>query len=720
MMMKKLIHIFLSLLIISQGLYGVLSDRVMAAGSNLITNQSVEQVGPGGTTPLGWTSSSWGSNTPSFSYKTVGQNGTRSLYLRLTNYVDGDAKWAFDPVTVSPGVKYVYTDYYKSDVSSEVVVAYTDSSGNTSYQWLGTATPSATWKKTGYYFAPPANTLKATVLHVLTSNGYLQTDNFVLATASAATVTQGIANNSFEQSDDIASNQPLAWQKAKWGTNTAVFSRPTTGGYGSNSFGKVTVTNYVDGDAKWAFDPVAVTGGNKYIFSDYYKSNVSTNIVAQYMTAGGAVSYQWLGTVTPSTSWKLAAYYVTPPVGTTRMTVLHVIGANGYLSTDNFKLMPATTPVVTNGVPNNSVEQASDLDPSLPIGWSKGGWGTNVTKYTYQNTGRTGSRSLKVEMTSYTDGDAKWLYDSQPVVPNKDYRFSAYYQGTTTGHATVMFTHNNGTVSYFGMHNAEATTSWTNYTDTFTAPSTAVSATVFFYIAGVGYFVTDDYAIADYRYVGFDKPRLSLTFDDGWEENVNTVLPRLNSYGYKSTQYYATQHVTETNDPSGVIAFQGAGHEIGSHTITHPNLSAITLDQVILELTGSQDVLESITGKPVRNFASPYGGYNAAVINEIKKLYRSHRTVDEGYNSKDNFDIYRLKVQNVLVGTPPAQIQQWIQKAQQDNTWLILVYHRVSNNAPGPYDSYIADFDQHLAYIKNSGISVQTVDQALDQITPQL
>src|SRR5690606_23837208 len=133
---------FLSLLIISQGLYGVLSDRVMAAGSNLITNQSVEQVGPGGTTPLGWTSSSWGSNTPSFSYKTVGQNGTRSLYLKLTNYVDGDAKWAFDPVTVSAGTKYVYTDYYKSDVSSELVVAYTDAAGAVSYQWLGTAAPS--------------------------------------------------------------------------------------------------------------------------------------------------------------------------------------------------------------------------------------------------------------------------------------------------------------------------------------------------------------------------------------------------------------------------------------------------------------------------------------------------------------------------------------------------------------------------------------------------
>jgi len=718
--MKKFFHIFLSILITSQLLVSVLSNRAIAAGSNLITNQSVEQLSADGVTPSGWASSSWGTNTPSFSYKPVGQNGTKSIYLKLSNYVDGDAKWYFNPVAVTPNTKYIFSDFYKSDVSSEVVAELTSSSGVVSYQWLGTLSPSAAWKKAGFYMTTKPDTAKVTVLHLLSSNGYLQTDNYSFATATQGTASQGIINNSFEQSDDIITTQPLGWQQAKWGNNTATFTRPKTGGYSSNSFGKVTVSNYVDGDAKWMFDSVSVTPGVKYVASNYYKSNVSTNVVAQFTSTTGVTSYQWLGTQPASTTWKLSGYYVTPPAGTAKATILHVLAANGYLSTDNYRLMPATSATIANGVPNGSVEQTSDLDSSSPIAWSQGKWGTNNATFSYQNAGYTGTRSLKVEMTNYTDGDAKWLYDSQPVVPNKDYRFTAFYKATTTGHAAVMFTHANGSVSYFGMHNAENSTNWSQYTDTFTTPATAVSATIFFYISGVGYFMSDDYSVSNYSYIGFDKPRLSLTFDDGWEENVDTLLPRLNAYGFKSTQYYATQHITETNDPSGVIAFNNSNHELGSHTITHPNLSVITLEQVIAELTGSQDVLEGIVNKPVRNFASPYGGYNAAAVNEIKKLYRSHRTVDEGYNSKDNFDIYRLKVQNVLVDTPPAKIQEWITKSQQDNTWLILVYHRISNNAPGPYDSRIADFDQHLVYIQNSGISVQTVEQALNELEPQL
>ena len=221
-------------------------------------------------------------------------------------------------------------------------------------------------------------------------------------------------------------------------------------------------------------------------------------------------------------------------------------------------------------------------------------------------------------------------------------------------------------------------------------------------------------------YTGFEKPRLSLTFDDGWEENVTTVLPRLNAFGYKSTQYYATQHITETNDTSGLEAFAAAGHEIGSHTITHPNLGTISLASVIYELTESQRVLETALGSSVPNFASPYGGYNTQVVSEIAKLYRSHRTVDEGYNSKDNFDIYRLKVQNVLIGTSPAQVAEWVARAQQDKTWLILVYHKVGTTSLGAYDSYSSDFDQHLASIQAANIPVQTVNQALNEILPQL
>lgn len=47
--------------------------------------------------------------------------------------------------------------------------------------------------------------------------------------------------------------------------------------------------------------------------------------------------------------------------------------------------------------------------------------------------------------------------------------------------------------------------------------------------------------------------------------------------------------------------------EIGAHTITHPVLSALSVDEQKNEIQASKAALERITGKPVAAFAYPYG-----------------------------------------------------------------------------------------------------------------
>jgi peptidoglycan/xylan/chitin deacetylase (PgdA/CDA1 family) len=51
---------------------------------------------------------------------------------------------------------------------------------------------------------------------------------------------------------------------------------------------------------------------------------------------------------------------------------------------------------------------------------------------------------------------------------------------------------------------------------------------------------------------------------------------------------------------SGVI-------DIGAHTITHPVLSTLSVEEQYDEMVGSQKRLESILGRPVHTFAYPYG-----------------------------------------------------------------------------------------------------------------
>ncbi len=145
----------------------------------------------------------------------------------------------------------------------------------------------------------------------------------------------------------------------------------------------------------------------------------------------------------------------------------------------------------------------------------------------------------------------------------------------------------------------------------------------------------------------------------------------------------------------------------------------MTPTQLKYELSHSKQVLESIINQPVTSFASPYGDYNSTVLAAIDDYYQSHRTVDEGYNSKDNFNVYRLRVQNIQNTTTLAEFQSWIDQARTTNTWLILVYHRVAPDA-GQFDVYPDNFLAQLNAIKNSGITVKTYKDALSETLAQL
>jgi peptidoglycan/xylan/chitin deacetylase (PgdA/CDA1 family) len=287
-----------------------------------------------------------------------------------------------------------------------------------------------------------------------------------------------------------------------------------------------------------------------------------------------------------------------------------------------------------------------------------------------------------------------------------------------------MFIMSDGSEQYFGMPISQpsgSTTQWQQYSDTFSVPIGAVSGSVFLYISQNGWLQTDDYSLTPYTPTGFNRALLTMTFDDGHEDNATTALPTLNQYGIKTTQCYATTFIEGQSQQAkdDVLAFKNSGHEICSHTVTHPYLTTVNPSTLTYELQHSKQYLESLIGQPVTNFASPYGDYNKAVNAEIKKFYRSHRTTDEGYNSKDNFAPYSLRVQNILNTTTAEQVAAWIAKAQATKTWLILVYHRIGTN-PEDYDSTPAMFQQHVQKIIASGITIKTTNGALDELTPQL
>jgi peptidoglycan/xylan/chitin deacetylase (PgdA/CDA1 family) len=254
-------------------------------------------------------------------------------------------------------------------------------------------------------------------------------------------------------------------------------------------------------------------------------------------------------------------------------------------------------------------------------------------------------------------------------------------------------------------------------------PAGAVSATVIHLMYQNGSLTTDDFSFQPYQPTGFNRPLVTLTFDDGWATHYTNGLPILNKYGLNGTFYLVSGSMNTPGSmtTAQISALQSAGNQLASHTVTHPDLTTLSAAALDNELSSSQSTLKSNFGGAFSDFASPYGAYNNATISAISKYYRSHRTVDTGYNGKTDTDMYRLRVQNIANTTTPAEVQGWINEAIRTNTWLIIVYHQI-DSAPtaGEYSVTPANFDAQLAGLKNSGVTVATMTQAIAEVSPQL
>lgn len=82
--------------------------------------------------------------------------------------------------------------------------------------------------------------------------------------------------------------------------------------------------------------------------------------------------------------------------------------------------------------------------------------------------------------------------------------------------------------------------------------------------------------------------------------------------------------------PEYVKKINDAGHEIGSHSNTHPHVNNLNYEENIKEIETSNDKIEKLTGKRTNLYRAPYGEYNNTVIKAAndKKYYTIQWSLD--------------------------------------------------------------------------------------------
>ena len=106
-----------------------------------------------------------------------------------------------------------------------------------------------------------------------------------------------------------------------------------------------------------------------------------------------------------------------------------------------------------------------------------------------------------------------------------------------------------------------------------------------------------------------------LTFDDGYQDNYLYAEPLLRDYGFKGTFNIITSKIgqPEYMTEEEIVALDKMGHELSSHTVTHPDLATLTGAKLQTELVDSKKYLENLTGKPVVTLCYPAGKFSPEV-----------------------------------------------------------------------------------------------------------
>ncbi len=190
------------------------------------------------------------------------------------------------------------------------------------------------------------------------------------------------------------------------------------------------------------------------------------------------------------------------------------------------------------------------------------------------------------------------------------------------------------------------------------------------------------------------KCAVSLTYDDALNVHLDTVVPHLDSLGFRGTFYLSGFFPSFRNRATEWRRVAERGHELGNHTLFHPcdgtspgrewvkpdyALEHYTVTRLLDEIAMANVLLKTLDGRETRTFAYPCGDTKVGDSSYVEYLhadFAAARGVHEGMQTMDEIDLYNVRAYMVS-GQSGEELIGLVKEAMKKNALLVFLFHGV-------------------------------------------
>jgi probable sporulation protein (polysaccharide deacetylase family) len=187
-----------------------------------------------------------------------------------------------------------------------------------------------------------------------------------------------------------------------------------------------------------------------------------------------------------------------------------------------------------------------------------------------------------------------------------------------------------------------------------------------------------------------DKPMVSFIINVAWgNEYLSEMLATLKKHHVTASFFLEGNWVK--NNPELAKMIVSAGHEVGNHSYSHPDMTRLTATQAREQMLKTNDVIEAATGQKCQWFAPPSGGYRDETVQIAAEL-------------KMNTVMWTVDTIDWQKPSPEVLIKRVISKIDKGS---IVLMH--------PTDSTAKALDRLITLIEQKNLTISTVSELMNE-----